>query len=427
MENEKVTFLFGAGADMDAYERMPEGKSFAKVLLHSSNYDNRKSLLGESCARYKLVNHNSINVFLQTIDENRVEAERIFGNEMVEEYCKYYKGEVEDKEKKRIGDDVRENCRNWYYSITERDSKKKQKPIYKQMPEEQRSFFLNHAVFFDSLDGRFNALRHKDLDSRGKRVINAYTMIFVEMMKSRYDLGDDFDWTWKNVFSILNEKENGAVKEEWEKKKKSYYSILSTIKGNKENEEKDYYVATTNYTDIAETVIGEKSIYLHGNLSWFEDYERLVVYDCTIKEERETALERAKKHMIFPYIMIPSGVKPLICQKQIEEYHKFIDALNKSDKLCVVGYKFNKEDNHINSIIGEWLRQGDRKLYYYYFKEDNFKEDKKAREEAINALPACIQDGNSFKDSGNIIINLICQENCHDKFEKFVGEHLLID
>lgn len=416
MENEKVTFLFGAGADMDAYERMPEGKSFAKVLLHSSNYDNRKSLLGESCARYNLVNHNSINVFLQTIDENRVEAEEIFGNEMVEKYCKYYKGDVKDEKKKRIRNDIHKKCKNWYYSITGGGSEKKQKPRYKQMPEEQCSFFLNHAVFFDSLDGRFNALRHTDLDSRGKRVINAYTMIFVEMMKSRYNLGDDFEWTWEEVFGIFKKKENEMVKEE---KKKTYYNILPTIKGNKENKEKDYYVATTNYTDIAETVIGEKPIYLHGNLSWFEDYERLIVYDCSNDDEREIALKRKSK--IFPYIMIPSGVKPLICKKQIEEYNKFIDALNKSNKLCVVGYKFNKEDNHINSIIGEWLRHGDHKLYYYYFNED-----KKTREEVIDALPTCIKDGNSSEESGNIEIDLIYNGDCHDKFEEFVSEHLLI-
>lgn len=251
-------------------------------------------------------------------------------------------------------------------------------------------------------------------------------MIFVEMMKSRYDLRDNFTWTWEDVLGIFEKKENGAVKEEWEKKKKSYYSILSTIKGNKENKEKDYYVATTNYTDIAETVIGKKPIYLHGNLSWFEDYERLVVYDCTIKEERETARERAEEHMIFPYIMIPSGVKPLICKKQIEEYHKFIDALNKSNKLCVVGYKFNKEDNHINSIIGEWLRQRDHKLYYYYYNEE-----KKSEEEVFDTLPTCIKDGNSLGDSGNkkpgnVIISRICKENCYDKFEKFVGENFLI-
>lgn len=418
MENGKVTFLFGAGADHDACKNLPVGKDFIKVLLTSGNCEARKELLGEKNAQYSLITPNSINVYLQTIVEYRAEAIKVFGEKLVTKFSDYYQEKEVKEDRDSYREEVHATCKKWYCAITgnQPTSKSSKEVDVREISEDQKNFFLENAVFFDSLDGRFNALRHTDLDSRGKRVINAYTMIFVEMMKSRYNLGDDFEWTWEEVFGIFKKKENEMVKEE---KKKTYYNILPTIKGNKENKEKDYYVATTNYTDIAETVIGEKPIYLHGNLSWFEDYERLIVYDCSNDDEREIALKRKSK--IFPYIMIPSGVKPLICKKQIEEYNKFIDALNKSNKLCVVGYKFNKEDNHINSIIGEWLRHGDHKLYYYYFNED-----KKTREEVIDALPTCIKDGNSSEESGNIEIDLIYNGDCHDKFEEFVSEHLLI-
>lgn len=69
--------------------------------------------------------------------------------------------------------------------------------------------------------------------------------------------------------------------------------------------------------------------------------------------------------------MIPSGVKPLICTRQIEEFHRFIEALDKSDELCVIGYRFNSEDNHINSIIGNWLRKDAKhKLIFFNYRNN---------------------------------------------------------
>ena len=37
-----------------------------------------------------------------------------------------------------------------------------------------KEFFLQYAVFFSSLDSKFNALRVPDIDSNAKRVIFAY-------------------------------------------------------------------------------------------------------------------------------------------------------------------------------------------------------------------------------------------------------------
>ena len=63
--------------------------------------------------------------------------------------------------------------------------------------------------------------------------------------------------------------------------------------------------------------------------------------------------------------MIPSGVKPLICKKQINEFKKFSDNLDKSDYLAIVGYNLNSEDNHINSIISSWLRENEKHKVIY--------------------------------------------------------------
>ena len=82
-----------------------------------------------------------------------------------------------------------------------------------------------------------------------------------------------------------------------------------------------------------------------------------------IKEER----------FIIPFLHIPSGVKPIICAKQIEQFHRFCDKLDNSDILVIMGYHFNSDDNHLNAIVSEWLKKGGRKLIYFNFKgETNF-------------------------------------------------------
>ena len=55
--------------------------------------------------------------------------------------------------------------------------------------------------------------------------------------------------------------------------------------------------------------------------------------------------------------------------RQIEEFHKFIAALKESDQLCIIGYHFNSEDNHVNAIIGDWLRaEKKHRLIYFNWK-----------------------------------------------------------
>lgn len=161
----------------------------------------------------------------------------------------------------------------------------------------------------------------------------------------------------KNTLKKLKSKDN------------TYYGIL-----NRHNK-KSYNITTTNYTNIVEKVTEKKVVYLHGKLNWFEDYQNLTVYDCLDEKEHKTAIENIDH--IMPFILIPSGVKPIICKKEILEFNKFIDQLNNSKILCVVGYSFNSEDNHINSLIAEWLREDHHILVYFNYEKslnwNNFK------------------------------------------------------
>ena len=156
---------------------------------------------------------------------------------------------------------------------------------------------------------------------------------------------------------------------------------------------------------MAEKLTGRKDIvYLHGRLNWFEDLYHLTVYDCLDEKELEKAKQN-KKHLI-PFILIPSGVKPLICKKEISEFHRFIEMLDKSERLCVIGYRFNTEDNHINSIIADWLAEDEKhRITYFIYENDDRK----------------LSDINWAEDyKSRIEEKHITGENCADAFKKFI-------
>ena len=122
----------------------------------------------------------------------------------------------------------------------------------------------------------------------------------------------------------------------------------------------------------------------------------------------------------MPFILIPSGIKPIICTKQVESFHKFIDNLQQSDVLCVVGYKFNSEDNHINAIITEWLHNRGKKLVYFNYNRDvDFEKLEWADDiwngKAITDLEKSNGDSKKvvegFLKSNNKILNIIMAEN----------------
>lgn len=370
----KYLFFFGAGAD-SCYDIL-KGEAFRSIIFSSNYKKERKELLGEEFSNYNLIHCNNRNVFLQTIEENKEKANSIFGKEIVDMCSDYYNGRQKDEK-------VTELCKNWY--------KKLQQP---NNPEAK--FFLENAVFFDSIDEKFNSLRNPQLNSKAKRVVNTYTMIYIAMIKELYGALGDFKWTYQNIIDLLQNDYNVNLDND------SYYKKLKEIT---QKRKINFELVTTNYTEIAEKVIGKKATYLHGNLKWFEDYENLTIYDCDIPNERKCIVENSK---IFPFILIPSGVKPIICRKELEMFAKFMSDLNNCKTLFVVGYRFNSEDNHINSLIAEWLRNPENKMIYFNFNNecvfDKFSWYKK----------------DEFKNIDNVFIN---EKNGVKIFEEYVNKY----
>ncbi len=334
---KKVTFLFGSGADTDACEKMPSGRGFSKVLLKNKYGDEIRKITGINASHFRLLYPNSRKIYFQTIVSHEREARKTFNNEIVDMIKKYYLDKDDTYKSSIIA-----QCKTWYEDINN-DTK-------------YAEFFLEYAEFFDSLDEKFNSLRNAELyRSNANRVINAYYTVFLMLFEELYSPMSDFSWTLENIISKLREDYSVKIKEE------CYYKMLEKYD--------NFNVVTTNYTKLAEKLTGNKeTIYLHGKLTWFENLKKLDVYDCDCPEDEKIIKTGDAKDWI-PFILIPSGVKPLICKRQVEEFSKFVKALDESDYLVIVGYQFNSEDNHINSMIANWLRNKKGKVIYFNYEK----------------------------------------------------------
>ena len=141
----------------------------------------------------------------------------------------------------------------------------------------------------------------------------------------------------------------------------SYYSIL------RENSDANTSIITTNYTPLCQSITGIAShniAAIHGQLGLFESPYQLRVYN---------GFERAlPNELCFPYMFIQSGIKPIIEEYQLREYSKMLDFLKNSDRLVIVGYRINSDDNHINGIIKNYV--DNKKIIYLDYDNGSTKE-----------------------------------------------------
>lgn len=101
--------------------------------------------------------------------------------------------------------------------------------------------------------------------------------------------------------------------------------------------------------------------YTHGSLNLFESAYQHKVIDI----ESHKGLNA---DIYIPFLFLQSGLKPIVEKKQIVEYAKFINALESSNTLVVVGYSFSIDDSEMVSIVRDFLEQENNKMVYFDFK-----------------------------------------------------------
>ena len=204
-------------------------------------------------------------------------------------------------------------------------------------------------------------------------------MLVHEILKHR-----DSSWIMKHPLEVYSEMFDCEM---LKSKADTYYNCIKNMD--------NVCVITTNYTPICESVscLEENKIsYIHGSFRWFENPKELEILDVLDNNSDFSCSN------YFPFIFLQSGVKPIISATQIREWSKAVRYLDECSKLIIVGYRANCDDNHLNSMIREYILKGKSVVYLDY---DNSSEDSILRRFCISEKPkmfkhCCVNKNNAI-------------------------------
>lgn len=258
---------------------------------------------------------------------------------------------------------------------------------------EDRKAICEYLTFMGTLESYFSSIVNplEYGQTRFWKLVNyywsAYFSILIPILDNVEKYKEDEEYN-KNKYAYVLGRLNEISEELFDdnfienfNKKENYYSEVKKLI----EEGRDIaYIFTTNYTPFVNLtgLAKDKICYLAGKLNQFEYPEELYV------KEINTNNKLINRDMAFPFIMTQVPVKPIVEAKQINEYAKFIKYLNDTDILIIIGYNLNKNDNHINAIIRDFVLKKNKELIYCEYSNKGFKnfdKDKK-REEVKNSL-----------------------------------------
>lgn len=161
-----------------------------------------------------------------------------------------------------------------------------------------------------------------------------------------------------------------------------------------DSDNNDYYLAikenlspycflTTNYTPFAKQCMNTDKMlntaYLAGELSVFE-----LPTELTVKDIRKDSIKI--NDFIFPFMMTQAMVKPIINKYQLTEYSKAISYLEKIDTLIILGYSLCENDNHIVSLLRDYIMNPKKKIIYFEYDRDGTKNINFCKDDLRNKL-----------------------------------------
>lgn len=396
---KKICFFFGAGADSSL--KIGSGASFAQAVLGLGEYNeilkavddyySAKESLDKWYSKYNTFSYQN-NRSEEWCSEKLLEA--AVRRRLLEEYSSFKsKSSFEEVIKKEI-ESIKNNNEKLYTLLF--DDK-----------------YKDYCSYFGIIDESFHTLICPTALGPIKfwHVVVSYTNAYLYICKQCDIISDSYSYidalnnpyiTYEKILNKYKTPDNPD----------NYYSVI------KSHMQDSYRFITTNYTPIAESIIGiaEKDIaYIHGNMRLFENPRCLEVIDI-----RNDIIPADGKDIYFPFFSIQSGIKPIIDSHQIKEYSKMIEFLEECDEIVVVGYQLNPDDNHINGIIRNCLlKPSEKKLVYFDYNnnidiDDN--NDELFKKQLCNRLRIFGEKQNNV----SIDIIHINEKNCIESFKTFM-------
>ena len=385
--SKKVMFLFGAGAEITY--NLKSGPDYTKdtILTKKKNLYNALSkfystrltndkyvsvykkeyLFRNNSSAYTDMIHQAVGQLMDKKDNKKLKC-------FAELFNNY--SPVNDE----INDAFKVEAKKIYYNIIAEEKCYEYKDAYKELFEKM--------VFLGTIEKDFAGIiaPAKIGLTHFWRLINyfwsAYFSILIPILSkekneiittARYtelldNLKENIEYIYSDKF--IDEYEVSDIKQD-------YYTIFKeTLNGSNI----EYCAATTNYTPFIRKFTEDKNIsFLAGELRTFEDPTKFEVKRITVDPFGEN-------DFIFPYIMTQAPIKPIICTYQIEEYAKFVNNLHDSDYLVIVGYSLGEGDNHINAMIRDYYKKGEKKIIFCKYSNTNIEDYKKEKDDLIKKL-----------------------------------------
>lgn len=331
-----ITILFGAGAEVDF--GLSGGADFAKKVLGIESDELKKAVDGY----LKHITKKYKDCWYPDCSSKKWEEEKIIEAALRKKFL-----DEEFNSKKKYDNKVKKEVKR----LTKEPKKW----------QEIQDLIDQNTSYMGILDESFHTLINpRVLGPRiFWRVVECYTRAYVYLMGQMYnnDTKRNLTEKYKDILNTPNEVFERM--HEFAKPKLDFDSYYKIIRNN--DKEKRIRVVTTNYTTLCEEISGlceDQVAHVHGKFGWFESAKKLQVF--------EVGKEELPKDILFPYIFVQSGVKPVVDEKQLREYAKMLNFFDDSQVLFIVGYRINYDDNHINSLIRSFLKKEKKVVFFDY-------------------------------------------------------------
>ncbi len=136
-------------------------------------------------------------------------------------------------------------------------------------------------------------------------------------------------------------------------------------------------VGTANYNNLIESISEQLGLdipevmHLNGSVNdYYDPYKNSVI---TV-DSSETV---PSDHVLVPFILTQSGLKPLTSVDMSRRYVGLFDSLRESDAIAVIGYGFNIDDSHINGLFRKLIEEFGKTLYWVCLENDGEAETQK--------------------------------------------------
>lgn len=173
---------------------------------------------------------------------------------------------------------------------------------------------------------------------------------------------------YRFVLNNLEEITNYLYSEDYHqiKQPKNYYDRIyewyTSTRSDDCQDDKKLAAITTNYTPFVKSRLhlSDKNVaYLAGELRKFEAPQFNAI--CNLNEIR--------KEFFFPYMLTQAYVKPIISPYQLREYSKALALLDERKYLIIIGYSLCLNDNHICSMIKEFIENENKTIIFFRYLE----------------------------------------------------------